>query len=75
MGFHKRYIDDEQIISIYRENGCQAVIDHYTRKVDAIILSGELSIKVSTLINNTSADCLKRLSILMEGACQKSSKI
>ena len=27
MGFHKRYIDDEQVIDIYRKNGCQAVAE------------------------------------------------
>ncbi len=43
MGFHKRYIDDEQIIDLYREQGNQAVIDLYTKGVDAVITSGELS--------------------------------
>ena len=43
MGFHKRYINDDQVIDIYRKNGCQAVIDWYTRGVDAVITSGELS--------------------------------
>ena len=43
MGFHKRYIDDEQIIDLYREQGNQAVIDLYTKGVDAVITRGELS--------------------------------
>jgi hypothetical protein len=43
MGFHKRYIDDEQVIDIYRTQGNQAVIDWFTRGVDAVITSGELS--------------------------------
>tara|TARA_Y100000310_G_C20425923_1_gene689052 strand:- start:87 stop:326 length:240 start_codon:yes stop_codon:yes gene_type:complete len=43
VGFHKRYIDDEQIIDLYREQGNQAVIDLYTKGVDAVITSGELS--------------------------------
>ena len=51
MGFHKRYIDDEQIIDIYRNNGCQAVIDWYQKGVDAVILSGDLAIEVHTLMN------------------------
>ena len=51
MGFHKRYIDDEQIIDIYRKNGCQAVIDWFTKGADAIITSGELSHEVYTLMN------------------------
>ncbi len=51
MGFHKRYINDEQIIGIYRNGGCQAVIDWYQKGSDAIILSGELSETVHTLMN------------------------
>ena len=51
MGFHKRYIDDEQIIDIYRKNGCQAVIDWFTKGVDAVILSGPLAETVNDLIN------------------------
>ena len=51
MGFHKRYIDDEQVINIYRTNGCQAVIDWYTKGADAVILSGDLSQTVHTLLN------------------------
>ena len=51
MGFHKRYIDDEQIIDIYRKYGCQAVIDWYRKGVDALILSGELAETVHTMLN------------------------
>jgi hypothetical protein len=43
MGFHKRYIDDDQVIDIYRTQGNQGVIDWYTKGVDAIITSGDLS--------------------------------
>ena len=43
MGFHKRYINDNQVIEMYRTNGNQAVIDLYTRGVDSVITSGELS--------------------------------
>jgi hypothetical protein len=51
MGFHKRYIDDRQVIDIYRKNGCQAVIDWYTKGVDVIITSGPLSSQVNDLMN------------------------
>ena len=51
MGFHKRYIDDDQIINIYRTQGCQAVIDWFTKGVDAVILSGELAETVHTMMN------------------------
>ena len=51
MGFHKRYIDDDQIIRIYRNEGCQAVIDWFSKGVDAVILSGELAETVHTMLN------------------------
>jgi len=43
MGFHKRYIDDAQVIELYRSQGNQAVIDLYTKGVDAIITKGDLA--------------------------------
>lgn len=51
MGFHKRYIDDDQIINIYRKRGCQAVIDLFTKGVDATITSGVLAEEVCLLLN------------------------
>ena len=56
MGFHKRYIDDDQILRIYREHGCQAVIDWFSKGADAIILSGELSEKIHTMMNILEVD-------------------
>ena len=43
MGFHKRYIDDDQIIELYRHSGNGAVMDLFTKGVDAIISTGELT--------------------------------
>lgn len=51
MGFHKRYIDDDQVIDIYRTSGCQAVIDWFTKGVDVVITSGDLSEHVYDLLN------------------------
>ena len=51
MGFHKRYIDDNQVIDIYRTSGCQAVIDWFTKGVDVVITSGDLSEHVYDLLN------------------------
>ena len=36
MGFHKRYINDDQVISLYQNGGVDAVIVWYTGKVDAL---------------------------------------
>ena len=35
MGFHKRYIDNEQVIRLYRDGGIKNVEDWYTRGADA----------------------------------------
>ena len=51
MGFHKRYIDDDQVIEIYREQGNSAVIDLYTKGVDAVITSGDLSEHISDILD------------------------
>ena len=51
MGFHKRYIDDDQVIELYRTQGNQAVIDLYTRGVDAVITSGDLSEHISDILD------------------------
>jgi hypothetical protein len=53
MGFHKRYIDDDQIIEIYRTQGMQAVIDWYTKGVDALSMSGELVSDISDILSLT----------------------
>ena len=41
---------DNQVIDIYREQGHQGVIDWYTRGVDALITSGDLSEQVEEII-------------------------
>ena len=66
MGFHKRYIDDDQIIRIYRNEGCQAVIDWFTNGVDAIILSGELSETIHTMLNILRVDEIKGFNKISE---------
>jgi len=53
MGLNKRYIDDEIVIETFRSSGCQAVIDMYTKGVDVLIASGELSSKIDELIKHS----------------------
>jgi len=74
MGFHKRYIDDDQIISLYREQGNQAVIDLYTKGVDAVITSGDLSEHVLDILEIgllTEIDKWNRISELISDASIK----
>jgi len=51
MGFHKRYVNDDQVIDMYRKQGCQAVVDWFTKGVDSIITSGDLSEHIQDLLN------------------------
>ena len=75
MGFHKRYINDEQVFEIYKLGKSKAVIDWFTKGVDAVITSGELSNKINDLIHNSPEDCSKRISTLIDGVRHKSAKI
>tara|TARA_R110001592_G_scaffold62377_3_gene190866 strand:- start:2673 stop:2888 length:216 start_codon:yes stop_codon:yes gene_type:complete len=50
MGFHKRYINNEQIIDMYRREGMQKVYDWYTKGVDALITETGLASDVGDLI-------------------------
>tara|TARA_A100001201_G_C4056531_1_gene191322 strand:- start:694 stop:933 length:240 start_codon:yes stop_codon:yes gene_type:complete len=74
VGFHKRYIDDEQIIRIYRTEGCQAVIDWYQKGNDALILSGELSETVHTLLNILEHDRIRGWNRISETIAEASIK-
>jgi hypothetical protein len=53
MGLNKRYVDDEIVIETFRSNGCQAVIDMYTKGVDILIASGNLATKIDKLVKHT----------------------
>ena len=51
MGFHKRYINDAQVASIYQKYGTPGVVDWFTKGADAIITSGKLASDVRNLMN------------------------
>jgi hypothetical protein len=52
MGFHKRYIDNNQIIEMYKVGGIEKVYDWYTKGVDAIITETGLASDISDLIGD-----------------------
>tara|TARA_B100001057_G_scaffold298711_1_gene298842 strand:- start:561 stop:812 length:252 start_codon:yes stop_codon:yes gene_type:complete len=52
MGFHKRHIDNEKVISMYESQGIQGVWDMYTRGVDALILETGLASQISDVISD-----------------------
>ena len=74
MGFHKRYINDDQVIDIYRREGCQAVIDWFTNGVDALILSGDLTEKIASSLNILSTDKIRGFNVFSELISEASIK-
>jgi len=74
MGFHKRYINDDQVIELYRTQGNQAVIDLYTKGVDAIITKGDLSEHILDMLDIgllTETDKWNKISELISDASIK----
>ena len=74
MGFHKRYINDDQVIDIYRREGCQAVIDWFINGVDALILSGDLTEKIASSLNILSTDKIRGFNVISELISEASIK-
>jgi|TARA_B100002019_G_C21228936_1_gene578976 hypothetical protein len=50
MGFHKRYIDNEKVISLFKDGGVDNVIRWYTGKADALILETGLASKINDIL-------------------------
>jgi len=77
MGFHRRHIDNEQVISIYLERGTDAVIDWYTKGVDALVLETGIASDIDDILglanitiadkNNQISDMLFEASTQIEG--------
>jgi hypothetical protein len=49
MGFNKRFVNEEVIRTILREDGFQSLID-FIKKPDALIIEDEFSTKVCEII-------------------------
>ena len=52
MGFHKRYIDNEQVLRIYEDGGIERLRNWYTRGVDALITETGLASQVGHVISD-----------------------
>jgi hypothetical protein len=52
MGFHKRYISNEQVIRLFNDGGVQRIIQWYTRGADAVITETGLASKVSMILED-----------------------
>tara|TARA_R100001015_G_C4632760_1_gene196763 strand:- start:2069 stop:2287 length:219 start_codon:yes stop_codon:yes gene_type:complete len=72
MGFHKRYISNDQIMKMYTNDGMQKVYDWYTKGVDALITETGLASDVGDLIGTN--DDWNKMSILISTAAIKQAK-
>ena len=52
MGFHKRYIDNKQVISLYEDGGINRLREWYTKGVDALITETGLASRVGHVISD-----------------------
>jgi len=52
MGFHKRYIDNKQVISLYEDGGISKIREWYTKGVDALITETGLASQVGHVISD-----------------------
>ena len=52
MGFHKRYIDNQQVIRLFNEGGSDRVIKWYTGKVDSLILETGLASDLNKILSD-----------------------
>ena len=72
MWFHKRYIDNDQVIEMYTRDGMQKVYDWYTKGVDALITETGLASDVRDLIGKT--DDWNKMSKLISETAIKQAK-
>jgi len=73
MGFHRRHISNDQVIKIYRTQGCQAVIDWYNSS-DALVTEIGLASLVTELIDIVGIDDTAKWNMISEEISDASIK-
>ena len=51
MGFHRRHIDNNQVITLYREGGIDRVRDWYAKGADALVLEIGIASEIEDLLS------------------------
>lgn len=74
MGFHKRYINNDQVIEMYRTQGNQAVIDLYTKGVDALVTETGLASLITDLMDLVGVDEVAKWNMISEEISNESIK-
>ncbi len=58
MSFNKRYIDNSQVLRLFKDGGLQKVVNWYTKGVDAVITEVGLSSDIYDIIYGADWDCI-----------------
>ena len=76
MGFHKRYISDNQLIDLYNEHGAPAIKKLYTE--DMVVNTGDLGFHIQDILSIgllTDSDKWNKISHLLFNASLKVNKL
>ena len=74
MSFHSRHISNDQVIEMYRTEGCQAVIDWYTKGVDALVTEAGLASLITDLMDIVGIDETAKWNMISEEISNESIK-
>ena len=64
MGFHRRHIDNNQVITLYREGGIDRVRDWYTKGADALVLEEGLASEIDDILGLVNVDITEKWNIV-----------
>ena len=64
MGFHRRHIDNNQIITLYREGGIDRVKDWFTKGADALVLEEGLASQIDDILSLTNIDTMEKWNMI-----------
>ena len=53
MGFHRRHIDNNQVVKLYEDGGLIRVKEWYTQGVDALVTETGLASQVGSIISDS----------------------
>ena len=74
MSFHRRHIDNNQVITLYREGGIDRVKDWYTKGADALVTESGLASLVTDLMSITGVDEIEKWNMISEEISNESIK-
>jgi hypothetical protein len=64
VGFHRRHIDNNQIITLFREGGIDRVKEWYTKGADALVLEEGLASEIDDILGLVNVDITEKWNIV-----------